>query len=272
MAQYGDFDDDEYGDDYEPASFRWMSVVVLLLAVGGFFSLAWYAYHTGTKSMKVEDVIIIEAESEPIRTAPEDPGGQQFPHQDKSIYQAFSPDDEKPETEKLLPEPEQPETPRVAEAPEGATTSYVNKRLLKGEKPAPARKQAEKAAPTPAAQPAPVAATKPAAKPKPVEKEPEITLPKQAEPKERSVGRYDGYKVQLGAFRSRDEAVIQWNKVRKSHIDVLDGHEHAIVKADLGGKGIYYRLRVGGFESKPDAAAACATLSKRNQACFVAGK
>lgn len=80
-----DYDDYE---DYESPPFRWMSVGVLLLAVVGFFSLAWYAYYTGTKDTDYQEVATIEADHEPLKVTPEDPGGQEYPHQEKTIYEA----------------------------------------------------------------------------------------------------------------------------------------------------------------------------------------
>ena len=78
----------------------------------------------------------------------------------------------------------------------------------------------------------------------------------------------DGSVVQLGAFRSQAEAEEQWTRIYRSHMDKLDGLMHRIVRADLGAKGIYYRLRVGGIASKSSADELCATLTKRGQGCF----
>jgi len=42
-----------------------------------------------------------------------------------------------------------------------------------------------------------------------------------------------------------------------------------IMVADLGKKGIYYRLRLGGFDSQDDAKSACGRLKSRGVSCFV---
>lgn len=103
-----DYDDYE---DYESPPFRWMSVGVLLLAVVGFFSLAWYAYYTGTKDTDSSEVATLEADKEPIKVAPEKPGGMEFPHQEKTIYDAPEAADTSVEHSALMKEPEQPVMP-----------------------------------------------------------------------------------------------------------------------------------------------------------------
>ena len=42
-----------------------------------------------------------------------------------------------------------------------------------------------------------------------------------------------------------------------------------VVRADLGAKGIYYRLRLGGFENQSEAQGVCGKLKSRGVSCFV---
>ncbi len=195
-------------DDYEelnegnaPRS-RAMSWLVLVVAVGGFVALAYYAYHSGSQSVRDGQVLVVKADATPIKGEPTNAGGEQFPNQDKTIYDAIgsnpeSDNDEK--EEKLLPDAEAPVIPqpavgadKTAEAPApaaapkpdaGTTTSYVND-SLKGDtapvdpvdaqsmkQPAPpvapeAKEVPKPAAAVPAASVAPVAAA-PAPKPTP---------------------------------------------------------------------------------------------------------
>ena len=58
--------------------------------VAGFVALAWYAYHAGTQSVKDEDLIVVEADKTPMKEKPVDPGGMQFPNQDKTIFDTFA--------------------------------------------------------------------------------------------------------------------------------------------------------------------------------------
>jgi cell division protein FtsN len=309
-----DLDDfEELNEEGAPRS-RAMSWLVLVVAVGGFAALAYYAYHSGTQSIKDGQVMVVQADGTPIKAQPADAEGEQFPNKDKTIYDAIGADDNGATTEKLLPEAEQPVIPEAAveaqpaesSKPAGngtAATTFVNKSVAGSTTPvdpvdaqsmkqggpeavpasktaaaAPAKPAAApvatsededeeddaastapafvnvkpaKAAPAPAAKPAEKAAAKPAAKP----------APKAAS---------GNYQVQLGAFKSEDEARAQWSKIAAKSGGVVSGSP-IIVKADLP-NGTFYRLRAGGFASPEAAKSACAKLSAKGQACFYAGK
>lgn len=77
------------------------------------------------------------------------------------------------------------------------------------------------------------------------------------------------YKVQLGAFR--DEAVARqaWNELSADAGPVLGTSGPAIQRADLGDKGIFYRLQAGAFGEIAEAKSACKALEQRKIACFV---
>lgn len=117
---------------------------------------------------------------------------------------------------------------------------------------------------------------KPIEKPveKPVEKAPEKT-PEKKETKETkpftpsSVATSKGaFAVQLGAFRSEDEANDRWEVIQRKQ-PILADKESLVVRADLGDKGVYYRLRVVGLSSAAEAKALCKTLSAKGQACLI---
>lgn len=134
-----DLDDFEELNDEAPRS-RAMSWLVLVVAVGGFAALAYYAYHSGSQSMKDGQVLVVQADQSPIKETPADPQGESFPNQDKTIYEAIDPMARSAKVEKLLPEAEEPVIPEPAvEAPAPATTSaadtttFVNKALTKTE-------------------------------------------------------------------------------------------------------------------------------------------
>ena len=50
---------------------------------------------------------------------------------------------------------------------------------------------------------------------------------------------------------------------------MLGSMKPIVVKADLGKKGIYYRLRLGGFETQDEAKSACGKLKSRGVSCFI---
>ena len=62
-----------------------------------------------------------------------------------------------------------------------------------------------------------------------------------------------------------------WKKIQHKHKE-LAGKKPLVAKADLGAKGIYYRLRVGGFPSAAEAKALCAVLAAKGQSCILIEK
>jgi cell division protein FtsN len=73
--------------------------------------------------------------------------------------------------------------------------------------------------------------------------------------------------LQIGAYRSEADALVGFTKA-KSKFSQLSSAGHNIVKADLGTKGVYYRLRVGPFASKEQSLNVCSQLQAKGQACL----
>lgn len=276
---------------------RAMSWLVLGVAVIGFGALAYYAYQSGSQSVADGQMLVVEAEEGAIKETPADAGGEQFPHKDKTIYDALSPYRTDSKVETLLPTPEEPVIPEPAvntgEASKPSeTTSFVNETAVKEEEPAAVKEEPKPVAkveetkpvePAPVAKPleapkaeplevkdAPVAdvvKAEPAPKPAP---KPAPAPVKKPEPAPATASSGGSYKIQLGAVGSDAEARTLWNKITAKHGDVVKGSP-IIVKADVNGK-TFYRVRASGFADAAAAKAACAKLSSRGQACFPAGK
>lgn len=110
-------------------------------------------------------------------------------------------------------------------------------------------------------------ATKPVEKPTPVAAKPAATLAKPAAAAPAAGG---AYVLQIGAYKSQDEAMAAWKAYQAKHSALLSGLGPDVQKADLGAKGTWYRLRVGSFAEKPAAVALCDRLKADNGACFLA--
>lgn len=78
-----------------------------------------------------------------------------------------------------------------------------------------------------------------------------------------------GYLLQIGAYKSQDEADTAWNAFQKQH-PIVGGYESNVRKVDLGEKGTWYRLRIGSFADKDAAVAFCAKLKADGASCLVA--
>lgn len=77
------------------------------------------------------------------------------------------------------------------------------------------------------------------------------------------------YVVQLFALKDEAAAKASWTLLMKKHGDVLTGHARDIEKADLGAKGVWYRVRAAGFATRAAAIDACAKLKASGQDCMV---
>ncbi len=96
---------------------------------------------------------------------------------------------------------------------------------------------------------------------------PAASAPKSAAPAAEPAG--NGYRVQLAAVRSNKDARREWTRLRTRHSDLLGRLRHSVVRADLGAKGIYYRLRAGPLENKAAARTLCGELTKIKVGCLV---
>ena len=77
------------------------------------------------------------------------------------------------------------------------------------------------------------------------------------------------YLVQVAAFRSEDAAEAAWRKSSGEHPALYRGAGKRIQRADLGAKGVFYRLRVGAFAEKSEATAFCDALKAAGDNCIV---
>lgn len=78
-----------------------------------------------------------------------------------------------------------------------------------------------------------------------------------------------GWIIQLSSATSESGAWGTWKSLRAKH-SALKNHEAHVVRADLGQKGVYYRLRLAGFDSRNEAHSTCNALKKSGLSCFVA--
>jgi hypothetical protein len=81
-----------------------------------------------------------------------------------------------------------------------------------------------------------------------------------------------GHRVQVGSYRSAGDAESSWRSIKKKFPDILSNLNEYIEKADLGEKGVYYRLQLTGFKSEADARKVCQNLTSQKQGCFFVGK
>jgi Tfp pilus assembly protein PilF len=77
-----------------------------------------------------------------------------------------------------------------------------------------------------------------------------------------------GWSVQIASATTEDAAWSTWKKMKARH-KALAGQEPVVVRADLGTKGVFYRVRLVGYDSQGEANSACSRLKSRGVKCFI---
>lgn len=247
---------------------RILPPLVLIVAFGSFVSLAIYAYKSGQSTTADGELLVIEADKSPMKEKPADPGGMEFPNQDKTIYETFSATGSTPpQVERVLPTPEEP----IDKNADSEASSWINEKVSNGAvaENVFAPKPAEPKVISVTEELGKQAVAEAPAKTVEITKVPEETkkaapvVVKEAVSKKPAATASTGKELaQLGAYRSEADARAEFAKIQKKH-SVLTGLTPLINRADLGDKGVFYRLRI----ATSDAKKLCEKLS--GQACMV---
>lgn len=78
-----------------------------------------------------------------------------------------------------------------------------------------------------------------------------------------------GYRVQFAAVRSEEEARQEWARIRGTHGTLLASLSLNVDRADLGERGVFFRVQAAPLADAAAARSLCATLESRNQPCLV---
>jgi len=233
---------------------RVLATALVLLVMGLFGGGLWFAYVQGTRHAGGGDaasgtIPLIRADERPTKVKPEKPGGMEIPDRDKLIYNPT-----RPVVEHLLPPPEKP-LPRPTPPPPS---------------PSPQREQPPATtSSTPASPSAPLSAAIPQAQQSAAAPPGKPAPPQAAPPKTAATGA-GGARLQLGSVRSEDAARQDWERIRRKNADLLGTLSATPIRADLGEKGIYYRILTGPVADQAAAERICGELKQRSVGCIVA--
>ena len=192
--------------------------------------------------MENEEIITIAPTQKPVKVRPENPGGMVIPDQDKVIYSRLTQDIIPAKVEKLFPDEEKPVMPPVVkEPPEIPVFEESEEVKIIQSEPLPIKE----------------------------EKVQEKTKQTEVIPQKQEAAKGE-WKVQL--FSSTDKAKVekQWQKISQKHQALVSDMPMQIVPAKIAGKGTFYRLQVGAFETRQMASNLCAKLKKQKQDCIPA--
>jgi tetratricopeptide (TPR) repeat protein len=113
-----------------------------------------------------------------------------------------------------------------------------------------------------------------------IEQVPEIPAPVELETKKpvklaaataevaAEVAEMTGWAVQIASADTEASAWSTWKKMQGRY-SVLKSKSPNVVKADLGTKGVFYRVRLGGFDEQAAAKQACAKLKAGGVSCYI---
>jgi cell division protein FtsN len=266
------YDGSEEEDEAEGSRLP-LLIVLAMIVIGAFAGVVYYAYSQGVARGRGETPVLAAAAG-PDKIAPQSPGGSQTPYQGFKIYEQPAPPDDQGESAVETPAPAA--TPQVAQnvpAPAPAAPAAA--------KPAPPVEKPVAMTPPPAAKPAPKVPAPPApqvatappralggATPAPtaMAAPPVKSAPAPAATTAASAG---AYVLQIGAYKSQAEADNAWKTYQGRHAALLNGFSQNVQQADLGAKGIWYRLRIAGFANRDGAVALCERLKADGGACFL---
>ncbi|WP_417319213.1 SPOR domain-containing protein [Emcibacter sp.] len=78
----------------------------------------------------------------------------------------------------------------------------------------------------------------------------------------------DNFRVQVGSFRSGEEADRTLARLKEKHADLIGDHEAVVQIVDIKDRGIFYRLQLRPFESRETANDLCARLKENGIDCY----
>lgn len=276
-------------DDRGRRSGGWRSGVAIVAALAVFVGILWYAYDWGMGQLATTRLPVIVADTTPIKSRPESPGGLEVLNQDVAVLNDPAPSPEMPQAERLLPPPETPQLPQAV-APQGESLAKVEELLgppletAAGPPDAPQvaaagqpeaapepvlpepKAQAQLAPELPAAPPAAPAVVPPAAPPVAPAAATAEPAPQVAALPDAKTG---GFVVQLAALRTKEAAPPAWARLQKAHPALLGSRELTVQMVDLGDRGIFYRVQAGFFADRAGARDTCNALKARGQDCLV---
>jgi|GEM_PF-4183280 len=247
------------------SALRWVLASLSLILFATIIALS---YSIGVEDAEKGSIPIIRADGNTVKVRPENPGGRQYPHQSLTLYNNFREDipqknvqlkeaPEKPiQLENTVPISEKERTNAIkAIAPTDnikLTTVSEDQKIVEKPKPQPIIKK--------------VTLTKKETSNLLLKKVSQNVAKKKQE-KVASQQSSKGSFLQIGAFRSKADALSALKRA-KSKFSEVASLGHMIVRANLGAKGTYYRLRVGPFKNKQASLNSCNRLKSRGQPCL----
>jgi hypothetical protein len=245
-------------DEPRPRSRKLLATAVALLVMALFAGGLWFAYTQGMRRTSGTggggDVPLIRADERPTKVKPDKPGGMEIPDRDKLIYTQ-----KRAAVEHLLPPPEKP-MPRPTPPPAPAAQPAAW--------PPPAAVAVSTTASVPAAPPDMSRSAQQQQAAAPSDKAPSTPpTPEKTAAASSPPAKPAGTRLQLGSVRSESAARQEWDRIKRAAPDLLGSLSATPVRADLGDKGVFYRILTGPVA---EADRVCGELRRRDIGCIIA--
>lgn len=256
---------------------------IALAAVVGWFVLA-PRYSNNSNA----ELPVIRRPQAAIKVQPTEPGGMEILNQDKSVYDIIEKKgDSAPVVENLLPPPEQPQMPVVAPEQVAENNDVIDKIIeeeittpsteitVKAEeiiKVAEAPKVSAAIVPQDEVKLVPLSQVAPTPVDK-VETKEVVEIPAKVDVAATvaTAASKGSWQVQLMSSPNKKALETSWNSMVKKY-NVLKNQPHEVETADLGAKGIFYRLQAGAFADRSGADTLCQDIKALGGSCIVKKK
>jgi len=269
-----DYDFGPYEDEYRGFEIRddetGRGPLILVLALGVlliFTGVVWNTYRQGVRPTE-GGLPVIASDDAPYKRSPDKSGGVEVAGQDKAYYDSMDGlgDPALQRTAARNPIDIRRTDPVLAGGPSQGTAPVEEESLppiVYGEAETPAESPSE---------PLQIASMQPIpepAQPEIVDIEDPATSVLPTSSRFAASGQFQ---VQLAALRSREAAQNAWSGFQRTAPDLFYGANLDVQRADLGAKGVFYRLRIGSFADREAAKGFCADVKATGKDCMVVAK
>lgn len=235
-----------------------------------FSAIIWIAYPEESERTEITSLPVVQADATPYKAQPDDPGGINIPHQDNEMFTLLEPASGGDGTtqavvEQLLPLPEEPvDRQKILDSAPVADAENPIRQIGNATEQTPENPKAvivQMPATDPVAEHEKAVEELEVATAEPVTTKADKAVKERSAPAAATVKQGE-YMVQLGSVGSEDGAKQEWKRLQKK-VSSLKDLDLSIQRADLGAKGVYYRVRAGSL-AKADAERICADVTARN--------
>ena len=264
--------------------------LILTLAIGVLIVFAAVVWNTYRQGVRPQDgaLPMVVAESQPYKRVPDDRGGVEIEDLDRRLYDVIDGSERQPEPtpaagsaqDNLTGAPPMDLRPSSESGSVDQTAgSEATGEAESGsaEKPSGMQISVDAGPQETADQPSPAVETQQSgADPQTAETRSEPATEQAATPEKLS-GQPRGFDyasggeffVQISALRSEAAATQAWQKVTAANPELFASASMSVERADLGAKGVFYRLRAGTFGSRASASEFCDAYKAQGGDCIV---